>query len=447
MGTRALPPDPGFGRLAVVRRYRADPIAMLAETFRLCGDIATFRIGPQRVYAINHPDLVADTLVTQARAFHKGRILHGARALLGEGLLTSEDDTHLRQRRLIQPAFHRRRVETYATAMVVCAESFRESWRSGDTVDMAAEMQRLTLSVVTATLFGGDLSEPEANAVAADLSTAMVIFDLLSLPFGERLLRLPLPSVRRFRKARDRLDATVLRLVDARRAAPLERSDLLSLLLAARDADDGSAMSDAQLRDEAVSLFLAGHETTANVLSWAWYLLSAHPEPERRLHAELDTVLDGRVATADDAPKLAYCGQVIDETLRLYPPGWALPRLAVSPVEIGGYEIAAGDVVVICLPLLHRDPRFWTNPEEFDPDRFAPGTGGDRPRHSYLPFAAGPRMCLGQSFALIEARLLLATLAQRFRPRLVAGTAVAPHARFTLRPRGGLPMTLENRWP
>jgi cytochrome P450 len=431
----------------MVRAYRRDPIGILQETARRCGDIATFRMGPYRLFLVNHPDLLGDVLVTNARKFHKGRFLRAAKALLGDGLLTSEDPVHLRQRRLAQPAFQRRRIDAYAEVLGQISRACTKRWRSGEAVDMAREMQRLTLDGVTLTLFGADLTEAEASTVADSLGDALAIFDLLTIPFGDRLIRSPLPKARRFRRARSQLDTIVYRLIERRRTEARKHNDLLSILLAAmEDGGEGrSAMDATQLRDEAVSMVIAGHETTAHALAWAWLLLDQHRDVEAGLHAELELVLGGRPPSPADIPRLEICGRVMLETLRLYPPAWALPRLAIEDHSLAGYRIPAGSSVVICLPLVHRDPRWWDDPDRFDLDRWTQEAMAKRPRYTYLPFGAGPRMCIGHDFAIAESVMMLATLAQRWRARLVPGHPVEMQPRFTLRPKGGLPMTLERR--
>ncbi len=443
---QTLPPSAAYGPIRMVRAYRRDPIGVLRETSRRCGDIATFRVGPYRMYLINHPDLIGDVLVSSARRFHKGRFLRAAKALLGEGLLTSEDPLHLRQRRLAQPAFHRRRVDAYAEVLADIARRQSGRWRTGETVDMAGEMQRLTLDGVTLTLFGTDLTDAEAGAVADSIGDATAIFDLLTIPFGDRLLRSPLPKARRFRRAQSQLDTIVYRLIEQRRARPDDRSDLLSILLAATDESPGtSTMDTRQLRDDVVTIVIAGHETTAHALAWAWFLLDQHRDAEAELHAELERVLAGRSPSPADVPELEVCTRVVLETLRLYPPAWAIPRLAVEDHVLAGYPIRAGSGVVMCVPLVHRDPRWWNDPDRFDLDRWTPAARAGRPRHSYLPFGAGPRMCIGSDFAVTESVIMLATLAQHWCARLVPGHVVEVQPRFTLRPRGGLPMTLERR--
>ena len=337
------PPGPRGGlSFRLLPAFRRDPLGFLTRVQRAHGDVAGFRFGPRRLYLLSHPDLVRDVFATHHRNFIKSRALQRARVLLGTGLLTSEGDFHLRQRRMAQPAFHRDRVAALAGAMAAYAGRTADGWRAGREMDVAREMNRLTLSIAGDTLFGADV-EGEAEGVARALDAALGMFDRLTNPLGIILDRLPLPGTIRLRRARAALDATIYGIIERRRASAEERADLLSLLLAARDDEgDGGGMTDEQLRDEALTLFLAGHETTANALAWSWHLLAASPEAEARLHAEVDAVVGGRLPTADDYPRLPYARAVFAESMRLYPParaagglrGGRLPR----PRRIGGVD-------------------------------------------------------------------------------------------------------------
>ncbi len=437
-------PGAAPGPLAGLHRYRSDPLGMLSEIHERAGDLATFRLGPQRVHSVGHPDLAAQVLTVHAEAFHKGRLLKAARAVLGDGPLTSEEPLHRRRQRLIAPGFAHRRVAGYARAMVAEGEALAGSWRDGASVDMFDQMQRVTLRVVAGSLFGSALSRERVDAVGSALTDAVGIFPLLTVPFGTRLLWLPLPAVRRFRRARRTLEATVRALVAERRADPRHHDDVLALLLEA-DGGGGEGAGARQLRDDLVSLLVAGHETTAVALTWAWQLLGAHPDVDERLAYELRTVLgDGPIDPARHA-SLRYTRCVVHETLRLYPPAWVVPRLAVRPVELDGRRIPPGDVVIVCTQLLHRDPRFWDEPARFDPARFDGGAAGTRRHPAYLPFGAGPRSCLGREFALMEATLLLAALARRFRAVPLGSAPVPASFGFTLRPAGPAPMQLSAR--
>jgi cytochrome P450 len=427
--------------------FRRDPLDFLARLAREHGDVARFRIGPQRAFLLSHPDLVRDLLVTHQERFRKGRALQRARRLLGQGLLTSEGEFHRRQRRLAQPAFHRQRINSYAATMVEYAERASARWQDGRTLDIAQEMMRLTLAVVGKTLFDADV-ESEADEVGEALTEVMELFGYLMLPYSELLEHLPLPASRRFRRARARLDSVIYRIIEDRRRAVGDRGDLLSMLLLAVDEEgDRTGMTNEQLRDEVMTLFLAGHETTANLLSWAWFLLARHPEAERRLHEELDGVLaGGRAPSADDMAALRYTEMVVAETMRLYPPAWTLGRLAVADHEAAGYHIPRGSLVLASQYVCHRDPRYFPDPERFDPERFTPEAKASRPQFAYFPFGGGVRRCIGEGFAWTEATLILAALARRWRIRLLPGRHVETQPRITLRPgKGGVPVRLERR--
>jgi cytochrome P450 len=445
--TAALPAPPGpRNRLAIpgLLRFRRDPTGFLERVARRHGDVAHFRFGRRRLYLLSHPDHVRDVLVARHRNFIKSYALQRSRVLLGEGLLTSEGEFHLRQRRLSQPAFHRDRIDGYGRVMAEAAARTGERWRDGATIDMAADMARLTLAIVGRTLFDADV-EDEADELGRALTDAMILFDRLTIPFTEWLDRLPLPSNRRFFRARDRLDATIYRMIEEHRRGD-DRGDLLSMLLQARDEEgDGGRMTDQQLRDEALTLFLAGHETTANALTWTWYLLSQHPHAEERLHAELDAVLGGRAPQPEDLPRLAYARGVLAESMRLFPPAWVIGRQPREDFEIGGYRIPAGTIVMMSPWVIQRDPRFWPEPLRFDPGRWTPEAEAARHRFAYFPFGAGPRKCIGEGFAWMEGTLVLAALAQRWRARLVPGHPVERQPLITLRPRHGMRMTLERR--
>jgi cytochrome P450 len=428
--------------------FRRDPLKFFTRLAREFGDAVQFRAGPQRVFLFNHPDYVRDILVTHNERYMKGRALQRAKRLLGDGLLTSEGEFHRRQRRLAQPAFHRRRVNSYGEVMVEYAAKTSERWRDGQTLDIHDEMMRLALAVVGKTLFDADV-ESDADEVGEALTEVMELFGYMMLPFSELLEKLPFPARRRFERARARLDAIIYRIIEERRRSGADRGDLLSMLLFAEDEEgDHARMTDEQLRDEVLTIFLAGHETTANALTWGWYLLAQNPSVEGALHEELDAVLEGgRLPTVEDVPRLHYTEMVVAETMRLFPPAYAIGRLALEDQEVGGYFIPRGSLVLVSQYVMHRDPRFFTDPETFDPLRFTPEAKEARPQFSYFPFGGGPRRCIGEGFAWTEAVLMLATLARRWRLRLAPGHAVEPQPRITLRPKGSVFMELENREP
>lgn len=431
---------PGDTMLQFARRR----LPFLVESARKYGDIVLFRIGNERVYLFNHPDLIRDVLVTNQKNFIKSRALVRAKKVLGEGLLTSEGDFHLRQRRLAQPAFHRDRISSYARSMVDYAERARARWSAGDSLDVHDEMMRLTLAIVAKTLFSADV-EREAGEIGEALSTAFAAFNIGILPFSELLEKLPLPYIKRFEAARARLDKTIYRIIDERRSTGEDTGDLLSMLLLAQDTEgDGGRMTDTQVRDEAMTIFLAGHETTANALSWTWYLLSQSPEVEARFHAEVDA-LGGRPPEPGDMPRLSYTRMVLAESMRLYPPAWAVGRRAVSEFTAGDYRIPARSMVVMSQYITHRDSRFYPDPERFDPDRWLPEVASARPKFSYFPFGGGTRICIGEQFAWTEGILILATIAQKWKLRYTGTGTPEIEPRITLRPRGGLPMRIEGR--
>jgi cytochrome P450 len=425
--------------------FRRDPLNYLQSLAREYGDIVFFSMGPQDVFFLNHPDYVRDVLVTHNHSFKKGRALQRAKRLLGEGLLTSEGEFHRRQRRLAQPAFHRQRVASYARWMVAYAAQTSERWQEGERRDISEEMMRLTLAIVGKTLFDADV-ERDARDVGEALTVIMDLFNMMLLPFAELLEKLPLPQKRRFEKAKARLDAIIYRLIEEQRRSGEDHGDFLSMLLLAQDEEERSGgMTDEQVRDEALTIFLAGHETTSNALTWTWYLLSQHPEIEARLHEELDAVLGGRLPEFNDVAQLRYTEMVLAESMRLYPPAWAIGRLSIEDYQVGGYHLPKGSLVLLSQYVMHRDARYFPEPERFDPSRWLPEAREARPQYSYFPFGGGVRRCIGEGFAWMEGILLLAALAQRWRLRLVPNHPVKTHPIITLRPRHGMLMTLEKR--
>ena len=424
-------------------KFRRDPLAFFTAIHRRYGDIARFTFGPQQVFLVSHPDWIEDVLVTSAKKFQKGVALQRAKRLLGEGLLTSEGQMHLRQRRTIQPLFHRQQVQRFAAAMVTHAVRWRQSVTDGSTIPMTDEMAALTLAIVGETLFSSNV-QAEAGDVREALTDAVQSFGAAFLPGIEFLEKLPLPVFTRVKKARERLDRVILKVISERRSGGGSgEPDLVTMLLAARDPENPGApgMSDRQIRDEAMTIFLAGHETTANAMSWTWHLLGMHPQVEKRLHDEIDRVLGGRVPAVDDVPRLEYARAVVAESMRLYPPAWTMGRKAIERHEIGGYSIAEGSLVILSQWVVHRDPRWWPDAESFAPERWLEsdgnrqaGTGNrNRPKYSYFPFGGGSRICIGESFAWTEAILLLATIAQQW--RFVPTQPPIPEPRITLRPK------------
>lgn len=443
MGTVINPTKPE--RLAPGRtllRLRRDPLRFLQSLAMKHGDVAHIQIGKQNFFLLNHPDYIKEVLVTQDRSFMKGAALQRTKRLLGEGLLTSEREFHLRQRRIIQPLFHHERLTRYGSVIADLAERASNRWTSGAEVDMAKEMSLLTLDITGKTLFGVDVDDV-AGEVGKALSAMLDTFAVLVSPLGDFLLKLPFPRMIRARKAQEQLDRIIYRVIEGARASQ-ESETLISLLLHARD-EDGSGMTDQQVRDEAMTLFLAGFETTSNVMTWTWHLLSQNPGTEAKLHAELDTVLAERLPNVEDLQRLPYTQMVLSESMRLYPPAWVVGRRALKDVRIGDLQIPEGSIVAVSQYVMHRDPRYYPDPERFDPERWTPLARTARPAFSYFPFGAGSRVCIGKHLAQMEAALLLATIARRWKMEAVAGHRIQTQPVITLRPKNGLRMLLHRR--
>ena len=434
----------GLFGIPTLLRFTRDPLAFITSMAHRGGDVVHYRLAWRNVFLIRHPDLVREVLVARQHDFAKGDGLRWARRFLGDGLLTSEGELHTRQRRLAQPAFHRQRIGSYGAAMVGYAAAARERWQDGAELRLDQEMVRLTLAVAGKTLFDAD-TEAQAAQIGGALTDVIRLFPRFAIPFGSVLNVLPLPSNRRYERGKRRLDAIVYGLIEERRHDGRDRGDLLSMLMLARDEDGSAGMSDRQLRDEVMTLLLAGHETTANALSWTWYLLSQNPDAEAALHREIDEVLAGRLPSTDDLPRLRYTEMVLAESMRLFPPAWGLGRRALEPQELGGARIPRGALVLASPWLMHRDERWFPDPLRFDAERFTPEAKAARPKFAYFPFGGGARSCIGEPFAWMEGVLLLATIAQRWRFRLVPGHPVEPQALITLRPRHGIRVVATRR--
>lgn len=444
-GRRNAPGPKGNWLSGNLRDFARDRLGYFTWLAREYGDCVAIRLGPRRLNVLNHPDLVEDVLVTKNRIFIKHFALrNGTSQTLGKGLLTSEGDFWRKQRRLAQPAFHRERVAAHARMMVEYTERAVDSWADGQARDAQEDMMRLTLQIVAKALFDADVTSDAADASQA-METVLHAFTarvnkLIKLPVW-----IPTPQHVRTKRAVDRLNAIIYRIIASRRASGEDRGDLLSMLLQAQDEESGQGMSDAQLRDEAMTLFMAGHETTANTLAWAWFLLATHPEVEKKLHEELDSVLADRPPDFNDLPRLPYADMVITETLRLYPTVWLLGREATEPCTIGGYDIPAGRTVFMPQWVIHRDPRFFDEPLSYRPERWADGMAKRIPRYAYFPFGGGPRICIGNAFAQMEAVLLLATIARRYRLALAPDAVIQPVPTMTLRPAQGVKVVLSRR--
>ncbi|MFO0585928.1 MAG: cytochrome P450 [Polyangiaceae bacterium] len=436
------PSPPTEGVVGHLRVMAADQIGFMMRSWAECGDVARFRFVALPAHLVAHPDHVRHVLVDNHRNYDKQtKGFEALRIVLGNGLLTSEGDFWRRQRRIAQPAFHKDRIASFGEGMVRAALDTARRWddvvaRTG-TLDVAAEMMRLTLRIAGETLLSTDVTR-DADVIGVSVTALLEGANRKILRPIDFPLSWPTPYNKRMMGALDALNTVVHRMIEDRRRATERPNDLLTMLMEARDEETGEGMTDQQLRDEVLTIFLAGHETTANALAWTFYLLSLHPGVGRRLAAEIEDVLHGRPPEIADLGKLTYTTAVLKESMRLYPPAWIVGRRAIEEDVIGGYTIPRDSYVFVSPWVTHRHTAFWSNPEGFDPDRFLPENAASIHRYAYVPFGAGPRICIGQGFAMIEAQLLLATLWQRFRLDLVSSHKVVPQPSITLRPRYGI---------
>lgn len=445
MPTLLRPPGPkDRGLIGNFPMGSKDPLGTFTQWAHTYGDIFHYRFLHRHIYFLNHPDLIKEVLVTQAPKFLKGDVVRANRRVFGNGLLSNEGASWLEQRRLIQPAFHRSRIEIYAEAMVSYTQRMVASWRPGEVRDIHEDMMRLTLEIVSLALFSVEIGSHE-DRFAVALNTLMQLSSGGRMLLPEVFRRIPTRDNRRYNAAIRTLDEIVYSIICTRQSnARTERNDLLSALLDAQY-DDGSSMSGQQLRDEVMTLLLAGHETTAVSLSWVWFLLSQHSEVEQQLWSEIDCVLNGSAPTVQNILRLQCTERIVREAMRLYPPAWAIVRTAIADAEIGGYTIPAGANVVMSQWVTHRDPRFYDQPDEFRPDRWLDDRHVSTPRFAYFPFGGGPRICIGSSFAMTEAVLVLATIAQRWQVLPASPTPPEPVPGITLRPRNGLKVSVVPR--
>ncbi|HEY2434441.1 MAG TPA: cytochrome P450 [Vicinamibacterales bacterium] len=444
------PPGPrGYPFIGVLPHLRSNPIRTFLDAADRYGDIVHMKVGPYHGYMVLDPADIRHVLQDNARNYHKSPIYERLRQGVGNGLLTSEDAVWLRQRRLAQPAFHRQRLMAMADAMVDCTEQMLERWdrlaAQGATVDIVEEMTGLTQAIIVRTLFSTGLGG------AADIVNRT--WPIINRRIGETLwatkleMALPLPANRRSRRALAELETVVYGIIADRRRTGRDEPDLLSMLLSARDEETGAAMTDRQLRDEVMTMLLAGHETTSLALSWTYYLLAQHPDTARGIADEVDQVVGSGRPSFAHLDRLIVTRRAIEESLRLYPPSWGFSRQATGDDEIGGYRIAKGSLVFLIPYVVHRRPRLWPDPERFDPDRFAPEQESTRPRFAYIPFGGGPRGCIGSQFAIVEAQLIVAAVARRFRVALLPGQDIRPEPLITLRPSPAVYARLELRAP
>jgi cytochrome P450 len=417
-----------------------EPIPLFEHLHNTFGRIAHYRFMGTTIVFVNDPDWINEILVTQVSSFVRERTLKRMKILLGEGLITSDDPIHMQQRRIVAPAFHRQRIAGYADQIVSSAASIADSWPAGQPIDINDQMMQLSLHIVARTLFDSEVTA-DVLAVRDEVNTIMGLYNfLVAFPRLESVLHWPIPGVIKFRRSRAKLDAVVANLIASRRTlsrSQLEqRGDLLSMLMASRDEDGGGkGMTDTQVRDELLTIFLAGYETVANALTWTWYLLSQNPEAADKMYAEVNEVLGTTTATVDHYPRLKYTEMVFAESMRLYPPAWAMGRQSTVPIELGPYRFPPDTHFFFSQYVMHRSPEYWPDPLTFRPERHTPEAKADRPRFVYFPFGGGRRQCIGEGFAWMEGVLSLATIAQRWRLHFLPTYPVIPQAKITLRPK------------
>jgi cytochrome P450 len=445
-GELRLPPGPGVNLLMSVLKQKkwVDPIAHFKHLAANYGDISHYKLGRRNILFLNHPDYIREVFIVQHANFVKERTQQRAKLLLGEGMITADGAMHKQQRKAAAPAFHRQTIAAHSDEIVSRAAALRDEWGAGEAHDIHREMMTLGMGIIGATVFRTDLGEEvqELNRAMADI---MDVYNAVVLLPGIRLLlHVPFTPLRKFVRARMKLHKAVERLIaeHRRRGADPTGTDLLTMLLEAQNAQ---GWSDEHLRDQVVTVTLAGYETTAIALTWTWYLLSQNLEAEAKMHEEIDRVLNGRLPSYDDLPNLRYTEMVLAEALRLYPPAWAMGRLSLNEFQLGEYRLPAGTTVLASQYILHRDARFFPDPLRFDPERHTAEAKAARTKGAYFPFGMGPRQCIGEAFAWMEGVLVLATLAQRWKLRHDQRHTIRAEPLFTLRPKGGMPMKVEAR--
>lgn len=445
---KSSPPGPAGYLLFSLSDFAHDPLSYTRELWRTYGDYVRVPFLPGQIgYLCAHPDAAEHILSTHQDRYGKPDANKIMSLLVGQGILTSEGEFWRRQRRLMQPAFHQKQLAALTRLMVECVESFLqelEQKSDRDVVALSVEMSRLTLKIAGLALFSIDISGESSRFEQAFRSASDFIVHKITNPLMEPLW-MPTARNRHYRTNQRTLDQLVLDIIQSRRSQSSDTFDLLSMLMSVRDEETGEGMSDRQLHDEVLTLLVAGHDTLASSLSWTWYLLGQHPESRTLLQDELHRVLNGNAPTFEQLPKLDYTRRVFDESLRLYPPAWGQARMALEADEMGGYRFPKGASILISTAIIHRHPEFWQQPDEFDPDRFLPELTAQRPKFAYFPFGGGQRICIGKSFALMEATIVLAMIAQRFDLILVSDHPVEPDPKFTLCPKYGIKVKVRKR--
>ena len=447
---RNLPPGPQGYLLIKLSKLQHQPIEYLGRMWREYGDLVRLPIMPGLTFFLAaHPAHAEHILSTHQERYVKPDVFLKPMGLVqGQGLFTSEGEFWLKQRRLMQPAFHQKQLVKLHAVMLSCVQSLLREWEDkpeSEVIDIAAEMTRLTLKIVSAALFSVDISGEFDRLGQAFRTSLEYVYHRMNTPLAPPVW-IPTPRNLKFRQAKQTLDRVVLGIIQSRRQDPTEQYDLLSMLLTAQDEETGEGMSDRQLQDEVITLINAGHETTATTLAWTWYLLGTHPDVMTKMHDEVQTVLNGGSPTFEKLAQLQYTRRVFDESLRLCPPGLGQPRVALEDDEIDGYFIPKESIFNIAHYFIFRHPEFWENPEQFDPDRFLPEKANQRPKFAYFPFGAGPHICIGKSFALMESTMILAAIVQRFHVELVPNQPIEIDPQFTLRPKYGIKVTVRKRY-
>lgn len=443
---KTVPGPRGYPFVGILPKLRRDPLKFFVDAARDYGSIVRLQFGSIASYLITHPDYIKHVLQDNYLNYKKGH--NQVEDFLGNGLASSDGDFWRRQRRLIQPAFHNKKIASLANTITDNTAVMLDRWRiplqRGEPIDIETEMARLTQQIILKTMFTTNLGD-EVDTVSRHFNTILDYINHNLFSANRFLGRLPSAHKRRYKQAIHELDQIVYRIITQRRYSREEHGDLLSMLMNARDEDSGEGMSDKQIRDEVMTIYFAGHETTAVTMSWAWHLISQHPEVEEKLQQEFAEVLDGRTPAFEDVSRLTYMRNVLDETMRLYPPGWLFIRRAIDQDNIGGHHIPANTRIMLCPYVVHRDPTYWPNPEVFDPERFTPERSAERPRLAYFPFSAGPRQCIGSGFAMMEAKLILPMISQLYQLKPVPGHVVEARPRTTLHPNAGILVTLHQR--